>query len=132
MLNKPLGMITIEEQRHTEDTVDYKEKKYDFDRGDKGKEALARRDHNVHEIAKDVSALANGLGGDNLIGVPEGSDGKPTDVVGVESSDPDLDMRQMRDIIDSWTDPRIDFQIRDITHGDKCVFIVRVEQSSVS
>jgi Putative DNA-binding domain len=138
MLNKPLRLITIDDvisyidERHTEDTVDYKETKYDFDRGDKSPDASARREHNVHEICKDVSALANGLGGDILIGVPEGSDGKPTGVVGVESTDPDLDKRQMQSIIDSWTDPRIDFAIREIPHCGKYVFIVRVEQSSVS
>ena len=82
------------------------------------------------EFLADVSALANGGGGDLILGV-EDNDGTASAVVGLDSFDPDKDALKMESVIRDGIAPRIiGIRLRpvDLSNGRRVV-IVRVPNS---
>lgn len=82
------------------------------------------------EFLADVSALANGGGGDLILGI-EDNDGTASAVVGLDSFDPDKDALKMESVIRDGIAPRIiGIRLRPIDLGNgRRVVIVRVPNS---
>jgi hypothetical protein len=98
-------------------TIDYK------------RELPGNSDADKKEFLADVSSFANSAGGDLIFGVDE-AQGIPTDVVGLQVADRDQEIRRLDSIIGAGLDPRIRYEIRQITTSDgKVVLVIRTERS---
>ena len=80
------------------------------------------------EYLADVSSFANTSGGDLIFGIEE-AQGVPTEIVGMASTDLDLEIRRLDGITASGLDPRIRYHTRIVDCSGKRVLIVRVERS---
>lgn len=100
-------------------TIDYK------------RELPGNSDGEKKEFLADVSSFANSGGGDLIFGMDE-DQGLATQLTGFQSTDADIDIRRLDDMLASGLDPRIRYQARLIPNssGSK-VLIVRIERSWV-
>jgi hypothetical protein len=79
-----------------------------------------------------ISAFANSIGGDFIIGV-EATDGIPLKAMGIEIANPDQEILRIEQIIRNGVEPRIPrIETKIIPIQDKFVLIVRVHQSWIS
>lgn len=86
-------------------------------------------DADKKEFLADASSFANTSGGDLIFGMDE-SHGLPTQVVGLQSGDLDLEIRRLDSILSSGLDPRIRYRSMLVAcAGDQRVLFVRVEHS---
>jgi hypothetical protein len=107
--------------------IEYKTTLYDLDSKDADRKAEQRE-----ELLKDLSAFANAIGGDLVIGVGTKS-GVPTGIPGIPVKDVDALKLKISQIAQSGLEPRVGFTIHAISHGkDKAVLVIRVPQSTVS
>ncbi|MCG7392958.1 ATP-binding protein [Microvirga sp. ACRRW] len=123
MLAKPIDDIDLSDLH---DLIGIAEgRQMEFKRDHYGRTDEARR-----EFAADVSALANSVGGDLLIGIEE-SKGVASSIPGVEASDPDALVRGIEQALSaSFEPPIIGIRIRWIAVGDgKGVILIRVPRS---
>jgi hypothetical protein len=86
-------------------------------------------DEGKKEFLADVSSFANTAGGDLIFGIDEDK-GLPTNIVGIQTGDIDLELRRLDSIIASGIDPRIKYELRAIAlqNGSE-VLIVRTQRS---
>lgn len=132
MIAKPLDQITREdiealltERRSEGRTLDYK------------RDLSLKNDEDTRELARDVSAFANGAGGDIVFGIeeakgPEGQNlGYPGKLVGIECESFDKTKQRFESIVRDNVDPRIQglgFRlIEDFPKGP--IVVVRVPKS---
>jgi hypothetical protein len=107
----------IENQVREGRTIDYKR---ELPRGD---------DKSKKEFLADVSSFANTSGGDLIFGIEE-VEALPTEIVGLQSSDLDMERQRLENMMASGLEPRIRYEIKDITcAGDKRVLILRMDRS---
>jgi hypothetical protein len=86
-------------------------------------------DSEKKEFLADVSSFANTAGGDLLFGISEDK-GVPVKVVGIGTTDPDLEVRRLDSIIAAGLEPRIRYNSRIIeTDAALKVLLVRIEKS---
>jgi predicted HTH transcriptional regulator len=86
-------------------------------------------DADKKEFLADVSSFANTSGGDLIFGVDE-SGGVPTQIIGIQSGDLDLEIGRLNSIIQMGLDPRIRYDVRTVTFQDgRKVPIIRIERS---
>jgi predicted HTH transcriptional regulator len=89
----------------------------------------ANSDPEKTEFLNDVSSFANTDDGDLVFGMDE-SQGVPTQIVGLQAGDMDLELRRLDSILASGLDPRIRYWTKVVQCGaDKRVLLVRVERS---
>lgn len=93
-------------------------------------ELLGKRDDDKCEFLYDVSSFANCIGGDLVYGVSE-SQGIPTEVHGIQISDPDQAILRLENIIRDGIQPRV---MGVATHvvslaSSKSVIIIRIPRS---
>jgi hypothetical protein len=124
LINRQLNMIAyrdieefVSEQWPESKTIDYK------------KESYGSKDDDKKELLKDVTSFANTQGGDIVIGIEE-SEGLPIGIPGFSTIDIDKEKLRLSQIINSGTEPRVDFELQSIpvpkgTH----VLIIRVKES---
>ncbi|MDR3715084.1 MAG: ATP-binding protein [Puia sp.] len=86
-------------------------------------------DEGKKEFLADVSSFANTAGGDLILGIEE-EKGLPTNIVGVETADMDLELRRLDSMLASGISPRIKYELRAIPlkNGNEAV-IVRIQRS---
>jgi hypothetical protein len=86
-------------------------------------------DEGKKEFLADVSSFANTAGGDLIFGIEE-EKGLPTNIVGVETADMDLELRRLDSMLASGISPRIKYELRAIPlrNGNEAV-IVRIQRS---
>jgi hypothetical protein len=107
----------IENQVREGRTIDYKR---ELPRGD---------DKSKKEFLADVSSFANTSGGDLIFGIEE-VEALPTEIVGFQTSDLDMERQRLESIMASGLEPRIRYEIKDITCADnKRVLILRMDRS---
>jgi predicted HTH transcriptional regulator len=88
-------------------------------------------DKDKKEFLADVSSFANTAGGDLIFGVAE-VQGVPTDIVGVDVVDLDMELRRLDSIIASGLDPRIRYSMRLVDcANNRRVVVIRCEHSWV-
>jgi hypothetical protein len=81
------------------------------------------------EFLADVSSFANTTGGDLIFGIDE-SQGLPTGIVGLGSSDLDLEIRRLDSILTDGLEPRIRYATKIVDCGNSVkVLLFRVERS---
>lgn len=82
------------------------------------------------EFLADVSSFANANGGSILVGISE-IGGLPTQLVGVESADPDSELLKINSLVRDGISPRISgFQSKAIEmEGGRYIFIIRISRS---
>src|SRR5215831_7296026 len=81
------------------------------------------------EFLADVSSFANSSGGDLIFGIVEDR-GLPTQIVGVQAADVDLEIRRIDSILAAGLNPRIRYAIRTISiEGGQRALVIRVERS---
>jgi hypothetical protein len=86
-------------------------------------------DADKKEFLADVSSFANTSGGDLIFGMEEAA-GVPTQIVGVQAGDLDLEIRRLDSILEAGLSPRIRYSIRTVTTGaGERVVVLRVERS---
>lgn len=134
MLNRVLDLVDladlqklIADEESEGKTIEYKSENYRLKSPD-----AADKKAQHQELLKDVSAFANSLGGDLVIGMKAVA-GKPTAVVGFEETNVDALKLQITQIIQAGVEPRIGFAIHSVPlTANKVVFVVRVLRSNVS
>jgi hypothetical protein len=98
-------------------TIDYK------------RELPKGNDEDKKEFLADVSSFANTAGGDLIFGIEE-ERGLPTNIVGVQIADIDLELRRLDSILASGISPRIKYELRAIPlQSGNEVLIVRAQRS---
>jgi hypothetical protein len=86
-------------------------------------------DADKKEFLADTSSFANTGGGDLVYGMDEAA-GLPTQIVGVQTADLDLEIRRLDSILAAGLSPRIRYAIRTVTTAAaQRVVILRVERS---
>ena len=131
MIPKPVHEITIQDFQQLIDdnavetkTLEFKRDFYRLNIQDQ-----KTKDEAKTELLKDISAFANTNGGDLIIGVDEEA-GAAIKIVGFTCDDPDALFRQIKQLTDSWIEPRIDLSYKSIPTGiDQIVMLIRVESS---
>ena len=99
------------------DTLDFK------------RDAPGSADRDKHELAKDVSALANAGGGDLVYGI-EDSDGHASKIAPIEVEPFDAFSRRIAQVLDAWVEPRVTgIQIFSVNVNEGFVAFVRVPAS---
>ncbi len=89
----------------------------------------ASGDSDKKEFLADLSSFANSGGGDLIFGLEE-DQGIPTQIVGLQAADIDLEIRRLESIIASGLDPRIRYSMRSIGCGNsQKALLIRVERS---
>jgi hypothetical protein len=107
----------IENQVREGRTIDYK------------RELPGNSDGNKKEFLADVSSFANTSGGDLIFGMAE-VEACPSEIVGLQSGDLDKERQRLESIMASGLEPRIRYEVRDIScAGDKKVLILRMDRS---
>ena len=81
------------------------------------------------EFLADTSSFSNTAGGDLVFGMDEAG-GLPTQIVGVQAADLDLEIRRLDSILAAGLSPRIRYAMRTVTTaaGER-VLVLRVERS---
>lgn len=86
-------------------------------------------DEDKKEFLADVSSFANTAGGDLIFGM-EAVKGLPTNLVGVQTADIDLELRRLDSILASGISPRIKYELRAIPlQSGSEALIVRTQRS---
>lgn len=86
-------------------------------------------DEGKREFLADVSSFANTAGGDLIFGIEE-EKGLPTNIVGLQTADVDLELRRLDSILASGIDPRIKYELRTIPlQNGNDVLIIRAQRS---
>lgn len=85
-------------------------------------------DGDKKEFLADTSSFANTAGGDLIFGMDEAG-GLPTQVVGVQTGDLDLEIRRLDSILACGLSPRIRYAIRAIATQTHPVLLVRIDRS---
>src|SRR5271167_4288535 len=86
-------------------------------------------DEDKKEFLADVSSFANTAGGDLIFGIEE-EKGLPTNIVGVQTADIDLELRRLDSVLASGISPRINYELRAIPlQSGNQVLIVRTQRS---
>ena len=85
-------------------------------------------DADKKEFLADISSFANSGGGDVVYGMDE-TGGIPTQVVALQSGDPDAEIRRLDSIIGAGLSPRIRYHIRTVVTSSGPVVVIRVERS---
>ncbi len=85
-------------------------------------------DGDKKEFLADASSFANTAGGDMVFGVREDK-GVPTQIVGVQSGDIDLEIQRLDSLLASSLEPRIRYARQVVDFGGKRVLLIRVERS---
>ena len=86
-------------------------------------------DSEKKELLADVSSFANTSGGDLIFGMSE-DQGVPTRIVGVGTTDTDLEIRRLDSIIAAGLQPRIRHNSRIVeAQGGPKILLIRVERS---
>jgi hypothetical protein len=124
MISKRLEEVTeddlvalIENQVREGRTIDYK------------RDLPGNSDGSKKEFLADVSSFANTSGGDLIFGMNE-AEALPTEIVGAQSGDLDMERQRLENIMASGLEPRIRYEIRDVNcTGEKRVLILRMERS---
>jgi predicted HTH transcriptional regulator len=81
------------------------------------------------EFLADASSFANSGGGDLVFGMEEGG-GLPTQLVGVQAADLDLEIRRLDSILAAGLSPRIRYALRTVaTAAGQQVVVLRIERS---
>lgn len=129
MIERPWDQITLDDiealvtyQRGESRTLDFKET---FPAGDhKG----------VRDFLADVTAFANTDGGDIIIGVREDKNGVAAEVVGVDRTGLDQELRRIDDQLRTLVDPRVpQFTVRELARPDgRVVLVMRVSASLIA
>lgn len=128
VIDKDLKLITIEDlktlilNKKQEDTfLDFKRDMYGKSDGDK------------KELLKDVSAFANGSGGEIIIGIEEDNFSQAKSLYGFESSNIAVDKNRIEQIIMNGLEPKLDtFKVRYIHLVDnRYIMIIRIEHSNL-
>jgi hypothetical protein len=87
-------------------------------------------DGDKKEFLADASSFANTSGGDLVFGMDE-SQGLPTQLIGLQSGDLDLEIRRLDSILSSGLDPRIRYTSRIVSgRENQKALVIRVEHSS--
>jgi hypothetical protein len=87
------------------------------------------KDEDKKEFLADVSSFANTAGGDLIFGIEE-EKGLPTNIIGVQTADIDLELRRLDSILASGISPRINYELRAIPlQSGNLVLIVRTHRS---
>lgn len=106
-------------------TVDYKLALYPFEKDRSSDGAEIKK-----EFLKDVSSFANTVGGDLIIGI-KAKKGVPTEIVGIEHSNPDNLKNQLDQIIQTGLDPRVIWNIHTVSVApSRFVIVIRIPQSA--
>jgi hypothetical protein len=86
-------------------------------------------DADKKEFLADTSSFANSGGGDLVFGIDEAA-GLPTQIIGVQAGDLDLEIRRLDSILAAGLSPRIRYTMRTVTTAAGLpVVILRVERS---
>jgi hypothetical protein len=86
-------------------------------------------DGDKKEFLADASSFANTSGGDLVFGMDE-SQGLPTQLIGLQSGDLDLEIRRLDSILSSGLDPRIRYTSRIVSSREnQKALVIRVEHS---
>ena len=133
MLPSKLGDVTILElQQLVADAVreskviEYKKGFYVLRHPD-----IDERKNQHEELLKDVSCLANTIGGDLIIGI-EARDGVAVDVCGFEHTNPDGLMLQITELLQQHLEPRLSVSMLPVQLSPgRIVLVVRVPQSTI-
>jgi hypothetical protein len=124
MIPKPLEEITeevllalISDGAAEGRTIDYK------------KELPGGSDGDKKEFLADASSFSNTSGGDLVFGMEE-TQGLPTQLVGLQAADFDLEVRRLESLIASGIDPRIRYSTKLIPcqNGKRCL-VIRFDRS---
>jgi hypothetical protein len=95
------------------------------------RELPSNGDADKKEFLADVSSFSNSGGGDLVFGIEEDR-GAPTQIVGIQAVDLDLETRRLESIMASGLDPRIRYALKVVICRDgRRVLIIRVERSWV-
>ncbi len=87
------------------------------------------KDEDKKEFLADVSSFANTAGGDLIFGIEE-EKGLPTNIVGVQVADIDLELRRLDSMLASGISPRIKYELRAIPlQSGNEVLMVRTQRS---
>lgn len=124
MIQKALNTITeddllalISNGVHEGRTIDYK------------RDLPGNSDSDKKEFLADVSSFANTSGGDLVFGMDE-DHGLPTDLTGFQSTNTDVEIQRLDNILASGLSPRIRYAARLIPcNAGKKVLVIRVERS---
>ena len=85
-------------------------------------------DEDKKELCKDVSAFANAVGGDIVLGIKEDKSGELA-IVGIENN-PDKEILRLEHILRAYIEPRLNTEIKPIPlDNNKHVLIIRVRKS---
>ena len=125
MLGKRLEDLTLADIEDLVTNQVAESRSLDFKR-----DAIGARDADKKEFLADVSAFANTIGGDLLLGVDEES-GVATDVPGIVLENLDEEIRRLDSIVRSGLEPRLPkFELRWLPQQDgRGVMVVRVPRS---
>jgi hypothetical protein len=93
------------------------------------RELPGNSDGEKKEFLADASSFANTGGGDLVFGMEE-AQGLPTQIIGFQSADIDLEIRRLESILASGIDPRIQYGVKVVTCRDgQKTLIIRLERS---
>lgn len=132
MQNKALDTVTlgdleqlVTDRIHESKRIEYKGAFYRLD-------DPKDRDEQRKEMLKDISAFANTLGGDLIIGM-KAKDGVPIKVNGFPEANPDGLKLKISELVQQWIEPRISINIESVKISPgQVVLLIRVNQSLVS
>ncbi|NLD49263.1 MAG: ATP-binding protein [Clostridiaceae bacterium] len=86
-------------------------------------------DQEKKEFLADISSFANTMGGDIFYGIDE-ENGTPKEIVGIELSDIDSEIRRLDSFIRDGIEPRISTSIKSITlENSKSIIFIRIQRS---
>ncbi len=89
-----------------------------------------RTDQDKKEFLADVSSFANTSGGDLIFGMEEDA-GRPTKVAGIVAADLGIEKERLENLIRAGLDPRIRYDLAEVSCATGCVLVIRIEQSWV-
>lgn len=129
MIQRPLDAISLDDvkalaaySRSEGPTLDFKE-------------VFPAADHKgVRDFLADVTAFANGDGGDIVIGVREDKNGVAAEIVGIDRTGLDEGLRRVEDQLRACVDPRLPhFRVREIAlESGRIVLVMRVAASLIA
>lgn len=113
-------LINLVQNKRQEDTfLDFKRDLY------------GKYDNDKRELLKDVSAFANGSGGEIIIGIEEDNLSQAKSLYGIQTPNIAIEKNRIEQIIMNGLEPRLDtFKVRYINLSDnKYAIIIRIEHS---
>ena len=89
-----------------------------------------RADQDKKEFLADISSFANTSGGDLIFGMEEDS-GRPTKIGGISTNDLGSGKERLENLIRAGLDPRIRYDLAEVSCAAGCVLVIRIDQSWV-